>query len=136
MGMFKELANKNRYGWKDVPNLKMEIYTIHNKKEPARVFYFDVASEVDYSNADIYGKSYVSFTLLVMNLDEYFFLKESIEMKTFSHATLEMEQIFRSEQTLKDEELTYPTGMWTSIEIYNKFSCTGDNYGTTITLRR
>ena len=136
MGTFKELVNKNRHGWKDVPDLKMEIYTIRNKKEPAKVFYFDVVSEVDYSNADIYGKSYVSFTLPVMNLDEYFFLKESIELKTFSHATLEMEQIFRSEQTLKDEELTYSTGMWTSIEIHNEFSCTGDNYGTTITLRR
>ena len=134
--MFKELANKNRHGWKEVPNLKMEIYTINNKKEPARVFYFDVVSEVDYLNADIYGKSYVNFALPVMNLDEYFFLKEAIEMKTFSHATLEMEQIFRSERTLKDEELTYPTGIWTSIEIHNIFSCTGDNYGTTITLRR
>ena len=136
MGMFKKMVNKNRHGWKEVPNLKMEIYTINNKKEPARVFYFDVVSEVDYLNADIYGKSYVNFALPVMNLDEYFFLKESIEMKTFSHATLEMEQIFRSEQTLKDEELTYPTGIWTSIEIHNIFSCTGDNYGTTITLRR
>ena len=136
MGIFKKLADKNRHGWKDVPNLKMEIYTIHNKKEPAKVFYFDMVRETKYSNADIYGKSYVSFVLPVMNLEEYFFLKESIEMKTFSHATLEMEQIFRSEQTLKDEELTYPTGIWTSIEIHNKFSCTGDNYGTTITLRR
>ena len=136
MGMFKKMVNKNRHGWKEVPNLKMEIYTINNKKEPARVFYFDVVREVDYLNADIYGKSYVNFALPVMNLDEYFFLKESIEMKTFSHATLEMEQIFRSEQTLKDEELTYPTGIWTSIEIHNIFSCTGDNYGTTITLRR
>ena len=136
MGMFKELANKNRHGQKDVPNLKMEIYTIHNKKEPAKIFYFDVVREANYFNTDIYGKSYASFVLPVMNLEEYFFLKETIEMKTFSHATLEMEQIFRSEQTLKDEELTYSTGMWTSIEMHNEFSCTGDNYGTTITLRR
>ena len=136
MGIFQKLANKNRHGWKDVPNLKMEIYTIHNKKEPAKIFYFDVVREVNYFNADIYGKSCVSFVLPAMNLEEYFFLKESIEMKTFSHATLEMEQIFRSERTLKDEELTYSTGMWTSIEIHNEFSCTGDNYGTTITLRR